>query len=291
YVYEPGWNQLARVYGDADSVWYYWSAGHRDSTIAGTRAVASPLRRYAVFTYDAFGRRITGVDAGGHPDTTYYAAAGWRNTDSTRSMGRRIAYTYDAYGRRATTKTPRNDVTILKYDVLNRRDTLIGPLADTTIFVYDSLFLRTVRDAIGQSNQYAYNALGWLTSRTDPTGAQHQFQYDRNGNMRQWTNRRGQAITWAYDALNRATSATADAKTTTFAYDAQDRYVADASAESIDTVRFDVLGRVTSQITVRGTTRYELVSDWDNRDKRIMLRSVSPWTDTIAYHYNASLVL
>ena len=144
---------------------------------------------------------------------------------------------------------------------------MIGPIADTTIFTYDSVFVRQVRDAIGQTYQFGYNALGWVVNRTDPVGKQDQYQYDRNGNPQQWTNRRNQVISWgAYDALNRPTAVTADSKTTKAAYDLSDRFVVDSNAESMDTVKFDVAGRVQSQISIRTGTRYELVSHINGRD-------------------------
>jgi len=291
YTYEPTWNELIQISGDADSVWNYWSHGHMDSTISGTRALTS-LRRLTSFTYDALGRLRTSTDPLGHVDSVYYDGTSWRNVDSTRSGGRRIAYTYDSYGRLGTTKTPRGDVTSVQYDPLNRRTSMVGPNADTTIFTYDSLFLRQVRDAIGQTYQFSHNGLGWLTSQTDPAGRQNQYQYDLNGNLRQQTNRRNQVVALGpYDALNRPTSVTADQKTTTFAYDGRDAFTAVSNAESVDTLKFDPLGRVVSQIDVRGGTRYELVATHTVRDVRDTLRLASPWADTIAYRYNASLAL
>jgi len=292
YAYEGTWNQLIQISGDADSVWNYWSSGHMDSTIAGTRATSSLLRRLTKFTYDALGRLVTATDPASHADTTFYGGTAWRNADSTRAGGRRTARTYDGYGRVATQQTPRGDVTTVQYDVINRRTSVIGPIADTTIFTYDSVFVRQVRDAIGQTYQFGYNALGWVVNRTDPVGKQDQYQYDRNGNPQQWTNRRNQVISWgAYDALNRPTAVTADSKTTKAAYDLSDRFVVDSNAESMDTVKFDVAGRVQSQISIRTGTRYELVSHINGRDLPDTLRSTSPWADTIAYHYNASFAL
>jgi len=291
YAYESVWNQLAQISGEADSLWNYWSVGHLDSTIAATRATG-PTKRLTKFTYDTFGRQVTATDPANHADTTYYDATVWKNTDSTRAGGRRVAYTYDGHGRTATMLTPRGDVTALKYDLVNRQDSVIGPIADTTIFIYDQLFLTQVRDAIHQTYQFGVNALGWVASRTDPAGKQDQYQYDQNGNLRQWTNRRGQVIAWdPYDAVSRPTTVAADTKQTRLAYDVQDRFVVDSNAESIDTVRFDVAGRVTSQIGIRAGTRYELASHSNVRDLRDTLRTVSPWADTIAYHYNRSVAL
>jgi len=292
FAYDPIWNQLSQVVGDADSLWSYWSSGHMDSTVSGTRATSSPLRRLTKFTYDAFGRPVTITDPLNHADTTFYDATIWRNRDSTRAGGRRTARRYDGYGRVIATKTPRGDSTITLHDLLNRQTTVIGPVGDTTIFTYDSLSLRQVRDAIRQTYQFGLNAAGWLVNRTDPTGRQDQYQYDQNGNPRQVTNRRGQVLSFGpYDALNRLTALTADGKTTKFAYDPQGRFVVDSNAESIDTVKVDVAGRVQSQISIRAGTRYELASHYSWLDLQDTLRSTSPWADTIAYHYNASFAL
>ena len=292
YAFEPTWNQLVQVSGDADSLWNYWSSGHLDSTVAGARSTTNPLRRKTFYTHDSVGRLVTATDPGGHADTMYYHATGWHNTDSSRAGGRRIAYLYDGYGRPDTTSISPRSVTAFAYDVLNRRTSVIGPMSDTTVYTYDSLFLRQMRDAIGQTYQIAHNALGWVTSRIDPVGRQDQFQYDSSGNVRQVTNRRNQMIAWAaYDALNRPTSVTADGKTTTFAYDLHDGYTAVANNESTDTLNVDVAGRVRAQISVRAGTRYELRSTHNTRGLPDTLRMASPWADTIAYHYNASLAL
>jgi RHS repeat-associated protein len=292
YAYEPTWNQLVQVSGDADSLWNYWSSGHLDSTVAGARSTTNPLRRKTIFTHDALGRLVTHTDPGGHADTMYYHATGWQNTDSSRAGGRRTAYLYDGYGRTDTTSISPTSVTAFAYDVLNRRTSIIGPMSDTTVYTYDSLFLRQMRDAIGQTYQFGHNAVGWVTSRTDPAGKQDQYQYDSSGNVRQVTNRRNQVIAWAaYDALNRPTSVTADGKTTTFGFDSHDGFTAVANDESTDTVKVDAAGRVQAQISVRAGTRYELRSTHNTRGLPDTLRMVSPWADTIAYHYNASLAL
>jgi len=292
YAYEITWNQLVQVSGDADSLWHYWSSGHLDSTVVGSRSTTNPLRRKTSFTHDAVGRLVTGTDPGGHADTMYYHATGWHNTDSSRAGGRRIAYLYDGYGRPDTTSVYPSSVSAVAYDLLNRQTSVIGPMSDTTVYTYDSLFARQVRDAIGQTYQFSHNAVGWVTSRTDPTGKVEQYQYDSSGNVRQVTNRRNQVIAWAaYDALNRPTSVTADGKTTTFAFDPHDGFSAVANSESTDTVKVDVAGRVQAQISVRAGTRYELRATHNTRDLPDTVRMASPWADTIAYHYNASLAL
>jgi len=68
-------------------------------------------------------------------------------------------------------------------------------------------------------------------------------------------------------------------------------FVADSNAASVDTMTVDAAGRPISQISVRAGVRYELRDTFNIRDLRTMLRIVSPWADTIAYHYNSSMLL
>jgi len=288
YVYETTWNQLTQQVGDADSAWSYWSGGKVDSTRVGK--ASQPVTKY---TYDSRGRLLTATDPGGHQTSrTYDTGNSWMNTASVIAVGGTTSFTYDGAGRVATTTDPYSHSTTVQYDAVNRTAKTIGPLVDTTIFTYDSLFLRQVRDPIGQVYQLAHNALGWLVARTDPAGRQDQYQYDKNGNMRQWINRRGQTIAWgAYDALNRRTSVTADQKTTTFLYDAHDGYTAAANGESTDTLKLDAAGRPAYQVSVRAGTRYELQSTYNIRDLRTALQLNVPWTATIGYHYNAYMQL
>lgn len=293
FAYETTYNQLIQVTGDVDSLWNYWSTGRLDSTVAGARAISNPLRRKTSYAYDPMGRVLSATDPRSHPVTFYYNPASWRNMDSVKADTRRTGYTYDPYGRVTTVKTPLNQVSTSLYDAINRRVKAIGPIADTTIFTYDSLLLRQVRDANGQTYQFARNAMGWVISRTDPAGKQDLFEYDSTGNLRRWTNRRNQMITWAgYENLNRPTLVTsAEGKQHRSSYDAQDRFSADSNATSIDTLRFDVVGRLTSEITIRAGTRYEHRDTFNIRGLRTMMQIVSPWTDTILYHYNGSMLL
>jgi RHS repeat-associated protein len=293
YVYEGTWNQLTQISGDADSVWNYWSFARLDSTVAGTRSTSGSLRRKSTFTFDALGRVLTATDPRGHAVRFYYNPASWQNTDSVKTNISRTGYTYDAYGRVATLKTPANVVTTFQYDSLNRRTKIVGPIADTTISTYDALFLWQVRDAKGQTHQFAYNALGWVASRTDPAGKQDLYAYDQNGNVRQWTNRRNQTVVWdAYDALNRRMRVTdAEGGRTSFAYDPQDRFVVDSNAAAIDTVWYDRVGRASGQVTVRSGTRYVLRSTFTVRNLRDTLQITNPWSATVRYHYAANMVM
>lgn len=284
--YELTYNQLTRSWGDTDSLWNYWSSGRLDST-----RTARSSRPVTKFTYDSRGRVRTRIDQGGHTTTLVYAATGMQNQSSVTVAGRTTTYTDDAYGRRAAVTEPDASTYSTRYDELNRPTEQIGALNDTTRLIYNELHLVSVRDAKGQLTQFSRNALGWQESFTDPAGNSTTSRFDRAGNLVSTTNRRGQIATFAYDALNQPISRSADGRTTTFAADPLGRFTAASNAESVDTVKYDVAGRVEREIAVRGGTRYVRTSTFDNRDRRTALAVTEPWTATVGYHYTAEGLL
>jgi RHS repeat-associated protein len=286
--YEPTFNEVSRVWGDTDPVWNYWSAGKLDSTRVGSSA--HPVSK---FSYDSRGRVTSARDPEGHLTTRHYAGTGMLNTDSARAGRRRTAYTYDGFGRVATARDPAEGLRSVEYDVLNRALHSVGALNDTTSYTYDALFPTQVRDAKLQTYGATHNALGWTETDTDPNAKQRGLTYDKNGNVTSWTNRRGQSVSFTYDDLNQLRSRTADGKTTTFYTDPDGRFITASNAESTDTIKFDVLGRPTHEISVRGGTRYVVQSTWDKRNLRTQLQASGPWTGakTIGYRYNSEMQL
>lgn len=285
--YEPTYNQLTRRHGDVDSLWNEWSGGRLDST--RSRSVSRPVTK---FTYDSRGRVLTRTDPGTHATTFAYSSADMQNQTSVTIAGRTTSYTYDVYGRPTTVTEPNNSSTqTTRYDELNRPTEQIGALSDTTRMTYDPLYLTGIRDAKGQLTQFARNALGWQESFTDPGGRIVRTSFDRAGNVVSTTNRRGQVVTFTYDALDQLTSRTADGRTTTFATDSLDRFAAASNSESVDTLKYDAAGRPAIEITVRGTRRYVRTTAFDIRDRRTGLSVSEPWTSSTGYRYNLMGVL
>lgn len=58
------------------------------------------------------------------------------------------------------------------------------------------------------ARSFSYNALGELTSATNPESGQTSYTYDADGNLATKTDARNLTITYAYDALNRLTGKT-----------------------------------------------------------------------------------
>src|SRR6185503_15711699 len=101
------------------------------------------------------------------------------------------------------------------------------------------VFLTKVRDRSGQVFRVDRNALGWETKRYDPVDTVNwtryvKSDYDVDGELKTRTNRRGQAITTAYDVLHRPTSVTSVSGTDNFGYSADGLRTAAWNSVSID---------------------------------------------------------
>ncbi|HYW10154.1 MAG TPA: hypothetical protein VE913_24515, partial [Longimicrobium sp.] len=288
--YEQTFHQPVHVSGNVTEAWYYYGAlGRMDSTKTGY--INAPRSK---FTYDARGRLLTARDPEGYETRIFRDGNPWMNTDSAVSPGaRRVAMAYDGFGRDTLSRDPLDRATRTEYDAVNRALRTIGPRQDTTSFVYDRLFLTGVRDAVGQRYGSEMNALGWDTAQVSPRGLRDRTTYDASGNVRGYTNRRGQTISFAYDARNRVTERAAGADTTRYAYDPDERWVEVRNAESIDTVYADTLGRVTRSTSVRAGQPHVITYAYPGADA--LLNSVSydpPGTVGITvgprYAYNSS---
>jgi YD repeat-containing protein len=176
-----------------------------------------------------------------------YDVAG-RLVGETDPLGARTAYAYDAMDRRVRTTLPDPDGS--------------GPLAaPATTFAYDAvgdLLGRT--DPTANTTTYAYDALDRVTTATNESQDARSYVYDANGNVLVVTDRDGRHTQYIYDALNRRTSeawytggTVVDGAVVggtlenaiTYAYDADGRLTSAGDNDSSYTYTLDNLGRVT----------------------------------------------
>ncbi|HEV2147524.1 MAG TPA: RHS repeat-associated core domain-containing protein [Longimicrobiaceae bacterium] len=264
YDYDLRFNQVHYAWGSVPATRiFYNSRGLVDSTL-----VWGSGRAKTSYTYDARGRVRTLTDPEENRSEFFYDGNAWMNTDSVRSAVGRTAFTYDSFGRLATTRDPLDHVSAVRYDVLNRVRASVNALMDSTSFTYDPLFLTAVRDARGQTYGFEQNVLGWDTAQVDPRGSREHTTYDVSGNVRTYTNRRGQTVEFSYDAFNRLEERRADGKRTRYTYDPAGFFVVVSNEESIDTVRTDTIGRVTHEIAVRSGKKYTVRTSYDSRGRR-----------------------
>ncbi len=284
--YEPTYNQVQRTTSPSDTTWFYWSAGKMDSSRTGSAADSA-----AAFTYDGRGRILTISDPD-HFVTSYsYATLGFQNEASVTQSGSTTTYGFNSCGIRDSVVNAIGALTLLRYDNINRLTAEIGPLHDTTTFTYNHLYATAVRDAAGHVTQFFPNALGWVDTIIDPGSRMIEMTYDPDGNQLSRTNRRGGGVTATYDVLDQRMSRTADGQMSTYVNDPLGRFLVWSNGESVDTVKYDLAGRVTAQISWRRGHRFEVDASYNNRNLRQSVSIVAPWASTVHYGYGHALEL
>jgi RHS repeat-associated protein len=228
-----------------DSIWTEDGlTGQRNSIGANGRiewvrvAGGTPDSARTRYRYDTRGRVDSVADPMGHlvQRSWYTGTNGNRSKDSL--PGNRVTtYGHDTYGRVRTVSRPGLATTTTHYSIINRADSVqdgVNPVARR--YGYDNLFLISVTDPKGQLYGFTYNAMGWLTQRTDPVARSDHFKYSRDGQQRRWTNRRGNVIEYGYDASHRRTiKSGVNTTTDTWAYPS-DTVIVAANSVSVDTL-------------------------------------------------------
>ncbi len=232
-------------------------------------AVAGVVRTR--ITYDALQRPIVVADAKFDSTTLHYDARTLNRDSVTSAQSRRFAKrVFDAFGRDSVRRASGEPSRTMLYDVMNHvLQTSDGVHPLPTTFAYDSLHPRAVTDPKGQTFATTYNALGWITQRTDPTGASVAFTYTLNGLEASITNRRNQRVTKRYDAVGRliAKHDPAVAAADTFSVSANGRVGVVANGVSVDTAYTSVLGVVDSVTTWMGAHRFHRAYQYDSRHR------------------------
>ena len=249
FILYGGWGQPDSAWGGPQPSMraFVGTSGRVDSVRVG----GSSTSRYV---YDALGRVTSATDPKGNLLVKHWFAGvnGNRSQDSVPG-GWLTTYSYDAFGRDTAVKGPITPARRAHYDPMNRVVQVYdGVYATPTTITYDSLGrTRSVRDAKGQVYQFAYNALGWLTVKTDPAGLADTLKYSRDGDLMRSVNRRGQTLSFAYDALHRDTSKTgANTDTDRRSYSTNGLVVAATSPITTETAYLNVRGQPDSISTI-----------------------------------------
>ena len=245
-----GWAQVDSTWTD-DGLhgqrYFIGASGRVDSVrIRGGTADVAKTR----YRYDSRGRVDSVVDPLQHTQRTWYAGTNGNRSKDSLPGGRVATYAYDSYGRDTAVSQPGFATVRTFYSIMNRTDSIrdgVNPVP--TRFGYDAMFVSSVTDPKGQVVGYTHNGLGWLTRQTDPVSHDDVYEYSRDGELRRWTNRRGQSIDYGYDVLHRRTSKSGtNTATESWAYP-NDTVVVATSPVSVDTVlanRYSQVLRVTS---------------------------------------------
>ncbi|WP_350274913.1 LamG-like jellyroll fold domain-containing protein [Kribbella sp. HUAS MG21] len=263
----------------------------------------SPSGAVVLSEYDTLGQLTKSTDPNNVVTQLGYDYAG-RQVRSSDAMGRSSIATYDKAGQLVASKT------------LNASNVALG----TTVLGYD-LDGNLVSSAPASGNRastYTYDALGRLTSQTDPVSATNQisisYGYDAAGNRTRYTDGRGNSTTYTVNTLGlpekviepstTAHPALAD-RTWTASYDAAGNPVSLLSPGGVQRTRtFDAAGRLEAETgtgaeapTAARNLTYDLagrlatssaldgVNTYTYNDRGMLLRADGP-SGTSTHGYN-----
>jgi YD repeat-containing protein len=220
-----------------------WNGESLDLQNGGTGAssfrpakITDPMGNVTEFHYDASGN-LTRAEHKGDLNDVPGSAGNVKLADTT--------YTYDALGR----------LTNATDAILDPTGTPSGSAGNSAAFANNGQ-ITSVTDPLGRTMNFAYDTVGRLSSVTDPKGNSAGYAYDANDNVTTVTNTLKSdlgnpdlvfAESFAYDKLNRCTSATDNVgNTESFAYDSRGNIVRTTDARGIvSQFAYDGLSRLT----------------------------------------------
>ncbi|GAB3583619.1 hypothetical protein GCM10027406_28540 [Leifsonia lichenia] len=301
-------------------------------------AVSDALGRTSRFAYDAIGRAVSATDPTGATTATTYDALG-RAVSATDALGNMSTTAYDRAGRVVSVTDPVGAVTGYGYDKAGRQTSMTDGNGNVTRYAYDPAgqlleviegFTKEAKKAsagvsdVNVTTSYGYDAVGNLTSITDPNGNATTFTFDPAGLTLSETNAAGNRWQYNYDKAGRLTAQKdANGATTRFEYtdrgdlsrirypaatvgyeyDAEQHLIAMTDPTGVTGWTYDTTGRMTKQIDGNGTRvsyEYDAVGSLNGLtlptgevvgyrydDASRVIEQTSPWGG-IAYEWDAA---
>jgi RHS repeat-associated protein len=157
-------------------------------------------------------------------------------------------------------------------------------LGQTTNYAYDALNrLTSLSDPLGNTTTTTYNALGRIITTTNAKGQATNFEYDALGRLTKVTDAKSGTVTYTYDANgNRLTQTDPNGKTTSYVYDALNRLT--QKTEPLGTVyqyAYDAVGNRNGLTDAKGNS-ITYAYDGNNRLKTITY----PGASTVGFTFD-----
>jgi RHS repeat-associated protein len=238
-----------------------------NSTNGDVTKISNALNQVTTLTWSN-GLLVSVIDARGNTTTLDYYSPSRLLADVVDPLGNRTTLTY--YSNTTLEQTTvtitdaRLNATGYIYDGTGRLLQVNDPDTGYVSYAYDALSdVLSTRNQLGVINNYAYDQHGWLTSMTEASGSSVQrtttFAYDAGGNLTSGTDPRGTVNNYQYDALNRLTTAVADASnlqlTSTMAYDKVGNLLSVTDPLGhVTSFGYDAMNRQTVRIDANGTS-------------------------------------
>ncbi|MFA6252861.1 MAG: LamG-like jellyroll fold domain-containing protein [Patescibacteria group bacterium] len=228
-----------------------------------------------IYTYDALGRVLAETTPVG---TTSYDYNGF-TTKITDANGNFKELTKDAYG-----------------NLIQVKEYLDSNIYSTNYEYTLTNKLKKITDSAGNIRNFSYDALDNLewqdmvhkTSVTNP--AKIQYTYDKNGNVLTETSFKNDAISYAYDDLNRPlTEKLSSVTKINYIYDQNGDIgqltFADYGSDSYKSYDYDILGRLKTATTTIVTEKFVMNYDYDLNGN--LKEIVYPDGKVVTYGFNA----
>jgi RHS repeat-associated protein len=286
--------QLATATDIADAVTTYTYGDN------GLTQVTGPTGEIRSYGYDADGNQ-TSITYGDGSTTQYsYSGTDNRLTQTTLASGNTIAYGYDDVGRIISQSATVGGTTSTTYTTDGAINTTYNSNG-TIQYLYDVNGALSGMDAPnGSSIRYERDILGRVTKITEKASATStayvtQYGYDAIGNLSTVTDPTGGITTFNYDAANRLTQRVLpNGITTTYTYNLVDQVMSIVHKAADGTVVASITyernkGGEPSKITYEDGTHTELTYDSSLRvTKEAYYDSSNTLTETITYSYDAA---
>jgi YD repeat-containing protein len=240
-TYDPVFNKVTSI---TDPLGHTTTLGYDKA--GNLNQVTDPIDPPASLVYDGSGELVSASDPLGNTSTLSYDGLG--NLVLFKDpLLRPLSRLADAVGRTQSITNALGQTAQYQFSPLNQTTQITDPLNGQTSLTYDpNGNLKSLSDALGSTHttNYTYDNMDRILTRTDALGHQECYGtlsgstcqsgtgYDLNGNLIQYTDRRGKVTTFQYDKMNRrifagfgTTAGPAYESTISYSYDAADRLV------------------------------------------------------------------
>lgn len=219
--------------------------------------VSDSAGRNMRFFYLPLANETMFVDPRGYTTTFYYNSLG-NVTRLVKADGNYVNYTYTADAQMAAFTDEDGYTSQLGYDSLGNPTSITDALGKVTTLTYDPTFsqVTSIKNALGATIQYQYDAHGNLTGVTEPLGISVHFTYDSFGDRLTATDGEGNTSRYKYDGSGNLQSyADPLNNVTKFEHDTLRRptAVTDALGNS-GSLEWDALSRVAKSVNALGNS-------------------------------------
>ncbi len=292
YAYDPNFSRITSV---TDPLGHTIAVSYNDSTNQAT--ITDALGNQTTVTQNSLGQVTSVVDPMKDPPWQF-GYTGGDLSSITNPLLNTASMLQDGAGRLVSKVDANGDMTKYTYDAVGNRTGVIDALGETTLYGFNqNNYLTSVTDPrnTGTPTQFGYDNMDHVMARTDALLKTDSRQYDLNGDLVCYTDRKGQITVYTYDGLNRRTgaiygaascAATTSSNTAAYTYDGGNRLTGIVDSVTAG-INYDTLGRRTS-LTLPNGVNVQYTYDAASHLTGITYANSGTILGTLNYTYDAS---